>query len=183
MHTRTLMLTAAAAMGLAAFATPLPSHAQTFKPLEAMVINPASRPVPVTGTVRLDGGAGGIAGTLRSGDRTVTAYDEVLEVTSPTTGNHGTGPIDVAEFKEVRLSLSRGSCSPCSQVEVFVYGITPGGRSMQIDQFVANQSGTDSFPWASRTYSVPGPRLSVGLRAVTGGTSNSMAVTVVGRAN
>jgi hypothetical protein len=175
------LLPVAAAAALGAFAGPAP--AQVFKPLEAVVVNPPSRPVPVTGTVKLDGGIGAITGTLKSGDKTLTAYDQPIDVTTPTFGNHGTGQVDVSDFKEVRLSVSRGSCGPCSQIEVQVYGVTANGRSFQIDQFVADQAGTGSFPWASRTYSVPGSKLSVSLRAVDGGTSNSALVTIMGRAN
>jgi hypothetical protein len=48
MHARALMLLAATAMGLAALATSLPSHAQgVLKPVDAMIVNPANRPVPV----------------------------------------------------------------------------------------------------------------------------------------
>jgi hypothetical protein len=176
------LLPLAAAAALGAFAGPAP--AQVFKPLEAVVVNPPSRPVPVTGTVKLDGGVGAITGTLKSGDKTLTAYDQVIEVTTSTFGNHLTGQVDVSDFKEVRLSVSRGSCGPCSQIEVQVYATTANGRPFQIDQYVADQAGTGSFPWSSRTYSVPGSKLSVSLRAVGGGaTGNSVLVTIVGRAN
>jgi hypothetical protein len=175
------LLPVAAAAALGAFAGSVP--AQVFKPLEAVVVNPPSRPVPVTGTVKLDGGVGAITGTLKSGDKTLTAYDQLIEVTSTTGGNHGTGQVDVSDFKEVRLSVSRSSCGPCSQIEVEVYGITANGRQFQIDQYVADQSPTGSFPWSSRTYSVPGSKLQVSLRAVNGGTANSALVTIVGRAN
>jgi hypothetical protein len=164
----------AAAAALCALAAP--ASAQTFKPVESLVINPSTRPVPVTGTLRLEGGS-------RSGDRTVTAYDQFLTVDTPNFGNHVTGQIDVADFKEVRVSVARSGCSPCSQVEVSVHGITEGGRFFPIDEFVANQNGNGAFPWASRTYSTPGSRLRVALRAVNGGTTQSVLVTVVGRAN
>jgi hypothetical protein len=184
MHARALMLSAATALGLAALATSLPSHAQgALKPVDAMIVNPPSRPVPVTGTVKLDGGAGGITGTLKSGDKNVTAFEQFIDVTSPTGGNHGTGQVDVSDFKEVRVSVSRSSCGPCSQILVAVFGITALGKSFQMDEFVANQGAGDAFPWASRTYSVPGSKLHVSLRAAEGGTWNSVQVTVVGRAN
>jgi hypothetical protein len=176
------LLPVAAAAALGAFAGPAP--AQVFKPLEAVVVNPPSRPVPVTGTVKLDGGVGAITGTLKSGDKNVTAYEQFIDVTSPTSGNHGTAQVDVSDFKEVRVSVSRSSCGPCSQIQVSVFGVTALGKFFQMDEFVANQgAGGDTFPWASRTYSVPGSKLQVALRAVEGGTSNSTLVTIVGRGN
>lgn len=168
---------------IAALCAAGPALAQTFKPLEAVVVNPPSRPVPVTGTVRLDGGVGAITGTLKSGDKTLTVYEGDTGVTSTVSANHSLGQLDVSDFKEIRLSVARGSCSPCSQIEVEIFGITPGGRFIRIDQFVANQTATNSFPWASRTYSTPGPKIMVRLAAVEPGTSNAVSVTIVGRAN
>jgi len=179
-----LVRSAATALGLATLVASLPGHAQgVLKPLDAVIVNPPSQPVPVTGTVRLDGGVGAVTGTLKSGDKNITAYDQFLTIDTPNFGNHSTGQIDVADFKEVRLSVSRGSCGPCSQVAVRVVGGTASGKFFTIDEFVANQANDDSFPWASRTYSVPGSKLLVQLRALNGGTSQSVLVAIVGRAN
>lgn len=173
--------TLAAAAALCALAGP--TLAQTFKPLEAVIVNPASRPVPVTGTVKLDGGVGAVTGTLKSGDKNITAFDQIVTVNTSNFGNHRLPEVDVADFKEVRLSVSRSSCSPCSQIAVQVSGVTSTGRFFMIDEFVANQTNDTSFPFASRTYSVPGSKLSVALRAVDGGTSNQVVVTIIGRGN
>lgn len=170
---------------IAALCAAGPALAQVFKPVDALIVNPPSRPVPVTGTVKLDGGVGAITGTLKSGDKNVTVYDLPVDVTTPTFGNHGTGSLDVSDYKEVRVSVSRGSCSNCAQIEVAVYGVSANNRFYQIDQFVANQSGTNSFPWASRTYSVPGAKLAVSLRTIDPPASslNSVLVSIIGRAN
>jgi hypothetical protein len=49
MHARALMLSAAAAIALATLATSLPSRAQgALKPVDALIVNPPNRPVPVT---------------------------------------------------------------------------------------------------------------------------------------
>lgn len=161
----------AATLCLATLAAAPPARAQgAIRPIEALIVNPPAMAVPVTGTVK-------------SGDKNMTAYDQFVTVDTPVFGNHAIGPVDVADFKEVRVSVSRSSCGPCSQVEVMVRGLTAGGRSFQIDQFVADQAGNNDFPWASRTYSVPGSKLVVSLRALNGGTSQSVLVAIVGRAN
>ena len=174
----------AATLCLATLAAVPPARAQgAIRPVEALIVNPPAMAVPVTGTVKLEGGVGAITGTVKSGDKNMTAYDQFVTVDTPVFGNHAIGPVDVADFKEVRVSVSRSSCGPCSQVEVMVRGLTAGGRSFQIDQFVADQAGNNDFPWASRTYSVPGSKLVVSLRALNGGTSQSVLVAIVGRAN
>jgi hypothetical protein len=49
MHARALIFSAFTAIGLVALASSLPSHAQgAMKPSETLVVNPTSRPVPVT---------------------------------------------------------------------------------------------------------------------------------------
>jgi hypothetical protein len=49
MHTRTVVVSVVTVFGLAAAATSLPSRAQgALKPVDAMIVNPSSRPVPVT---------------------------------------------------------------------------------------------------------------------------------------
>jgi hypothetical protein len=177
------LLTLAAAAALGALAGP--AHAQTFKPLEAVIVNPPSRPVPVTGTVKLDGGVGAITGTLKSGDKNVTVQELTLDVDTGVFQNDLTPQIDVSDYKEVRLTVARGSCSNCAAIEVMVFGYSASGQQFPIDQFMADQTGTNAFPFASKTYSVPGSKINLGLRTVAAplNSSNSVRVTIIGRAN
>jgi hypothetical protein len=49
MHSRAIALSIVASLGLAALAASLPSHAQgALKPVDALIVNPTNRPVPVT---------------------------------------------------------------------------------------------------------------------------------------
>jgi hypothetical protein len=151
-------------------------------PVPVVVTNSPASPVPVTGTVKLDGGVGAVTGTMKSGDKTATVFDDAIVVNTPNFGNHGTGNLAVGDYKEVRVAISRSSCSPCGDIRAAVFVSSADGFAQQIDEFPIGTPG-ESFPWASRTYSVPGSRLFIALRATTSGNSNSMLVAVFGRAN
>jgi hypothetical protein len=136
--------------------------------VNATVINTPSNPVPVT---------------VQGGEQTVTVYNASISVTTPVYGNHGTGALDVAAYKQVRLVISDGSCGPCGAIVAAVFVSPPTGSPYQIDQFPVDTQGAGVALWATRTYEVPGANLSVSLRSMTSGTVNSVRVAVFGRAN
>jgi hypothetical protein len=174
----------AAALCLATLAAALPARAQgALKPVEALIVNPPTLAVPVTGTVRLEGGVGAITGTLKSGDKNLTLYDNFVTVDTSSFGNHVVGPIDVSDYKEVRLSFSDGSCGPCGPIVAAVSAVSANGRFYQIDQFPIDKEGAGVGRWATRTYTVPGSKIVVSLRSTTAGTNNSVLVAIIGRAN
>jgi hypothetical protein len=159
------------------------AHAQgALKPIEARIVNTPSNPVPVVGTVKLEGGVGAVTGT--SGDKNVGVFDSLIDVFTPTFGNHNTPELDVVGFKEVRIMVSRSSCGPCGDIvaQVSVRSGVAGGFGHKIDEFPVGEPG-GSFPFITKTYTVPGSKLMITLRATTAGTSNSVLVGVVGRAN
>jgi hypothetical protein len=158
------------------------AHAQgVLKPVDARIVNTTSNPVPVVGTVTL--GGGGVTGTLKSGDKTVTVHDAAIEVTSTSSGSQLTPALDVGDYKEVRVAISNGSCSPCSNLVVEVYARTANGGSYQIDEFPVNFTATSLGAWNSKTYTTPGSKLVIAVRATTPGSSNSVRVALFGRAN
>lgn len=92
MHARALMLSAAASIGLAALATSPPSHAQgALKPVDALIVNPESRPVPVTDKALLEAAKAIADATRRLGDAAGrTPYQEsVVFFQSPSTCGGG----------------------------------------------------------------------------------------------
>jgi hypothetical protein len=151
------------------------------KPVDANIVNTPSNPVPVTGTVTI--GGSGVTGTLKSGDKTVTVHSSTIEVTSVVAANHQTPVLDVSDYKEVRVVISNGTCGPCSNLIAEVYALPATGSSYQIDEIPVNFSPTSFAAWATRTYSTPGARLLIALRATTGGSSNSARVALFGRTN
>lgn len=158
------------------------AHAQgALKPVEARIVNTPGEPVPVVGTVTL--GGAGVTGTLKSGDKTVTVHNAAIEVNSVVAGNHQTPALDVADYKEVRMAVSNGTCGPCSNLIVEVYAFPATGSGYRIDVFAVDFTTTTFGAWASRTYTTPGVKLQVALRATTPGTSNSVRVALFGRAN
>jgi len=177
-HSPTVSTLVAACLALAAG---LAQAQGALKPVEARIVNTPSNPVPVVGTVTL--GGGGVTGTLKSGDKTVTVHDAAIEVTTAVSANHRTGALDVSDYKEVRVAVSNGSCSPCSNLVVEVYALTANGGGYQIDEFPVNFTATSFGAWASKTYTLPGSKLLIGLRATTSGSSNSVRVALFGRAN
>lgn len=177
------LIASAIAVGVGALASGA-VHAQgALKPVDARIVNTPSQPVPVTGTVKLDGGVGAITGTLKSGDKTVTILDTTIPVDDSFFGNHTTSLLDVADYKEVRIAVSNGTCGPCGEVVAAVFVNTANGGSYQIDQFTVNLASAGVGHFNSKTYTVPGSKLSVSLRATTPGTSNSVRVAVLGRTN
>jgi hypothetical protein len=158
------------------------AHAQgALKPVDANIVNTPSNPVPVVGTVTL--GGNGVTGTLKSGDKTVTVHNAPIEVTTVVSQNHQTPVLDVSDYKEVRLAVSNGSCGPCSNLVVDVYAFPATGSGYRIDEFPVDFTPTTFGAWASRTYSTPGMRLMVALRATAPGSSNTVRVALFGRAN
>jgi hypothetical protein len=154
-----------------------------FRPLETVVVNPPTMPVPVTGTVKLDGGVGAISGAVKSADKNVVLVEQTLTVTSTTGGNAVSAVVDVSDYKEVRIAISSGSCGPCSPVVGSVYAYGTGVSPFQIDELAVNGKGEGVAEWVTRTYTVPGQRFYVSLRSTVPGGNNSVRVLVVGRAN
>lgn len=176
-HIKRAALAALTIVGCAA-----PAFGQgALKPVDANIVNTPSNPVPVTGTVTL--GGSGVTGTLKSGDKTVTVHSSTIDVTSVVAANHQTPVLDVSDHKEVRVVISNGSCGPCSNLIAEVYAFAATGNSYQIDEIPVNFTPTSFGAWATRTYSTPGARLMIALRATTGGSSNSARVALFGRAN
>ena len=148
------------------------------------VNNTTANPVPITGTVTLQGGIGAVTGAVESADQNIVLHDAIIEVSSPVFGNAQTPQSNVKDFKEVRLVVQRGSCTGCGdpiEVAVFVTGNT--GLSYQIDQFSVTNPAVGVGFFATRTYSVPGESMSIALRASKSGTTTSVRVLLVGRAN
>jgi hypothetical protein len=146
-------------------------------------VNTPGNPVPITGTVTLQGGVGTISGSVRSADQNVTLYENFIQVTSVVDGNAGTPLVPVKDYKEVRLAVQRGSCGPCSDpVMVSVYVRGSGGTTYQIDQFPVSEPAAGVGFFASRTYTTPGEMLAVGLRNSSPG-NNTVRVLLVGRSN
>jgi hypothetical protein len=180
MSNRSPLFSALLAAGIAVSAGLV--HAQgALKPVDARIVNTESNPVPVTGTVTL--GGGGVTGTLKSGDKTVVVHEGTIQVTTTSEANHTTPFLDVSDYKEVRLVISNGSCGPCSNLVAEVFAGSATGSPFRIDMVPVDFTTTTFGAWASRTYSTPGMRLLVALRATTPGTSNSVRVAVFGRAN
>ena len=163
-----ILLSALSVMANSAFAQP----GRVAAPV--VVTNAPSEPVPVVGTVKLDGG-----GATTSADKTATVFDASIVVTTPFGPNQSTPVLDVSGYKEVRVMLNHGSCGPCGQIVALVTVITADGHGYPLDLFEVGPvegSGT-------RTYTVPGPRLVIALRTTAAGTNNSVGVGVFGRAN
>ena len=157
------------------------------------VVNTPANPVPIsgniTGTVTLEG-VGAISGAVESADQNVTVYNDFIRVTTVSFGNAQTPVVDVKDFKEVRVTVERGSCGPCSDpVEVFVTARpTPNpdlgfANTVTIDSFKVDQPAFGVGFFVSRTYRVPGDGVQVWLRNPSSGASNSVNVVIVGRAN
>ena len=168
-------------LGLASGAALAQQTLPTVQPVA--VTNTAANPVPVVGTVKLDGGVGTITGTVKSGDKNVTVFDQGISVSDAFFGNHGTGQLEVSDYKEVRVAISHGSCGPCGEITAAVFVNTAAGGSYQIDQFPVTNVGAGVAVWSTKTYTVPGSKLTVSLKANTTGTSNSVRVAVIGRGN
>jgi hypothetical protein len=123
-----------------------------------------------------------------SADSTRLLHKQIIEVTSPVEGNHATPLIDVRRYKTVRVAMSRGQCSGCSQeVRANVYAFTASDEppiTAQIDSFLIDQTGSRSpvFTFASRTYDVPGERLYLTF-TTSSGSQDQVILLVFGRAN
>jgi len=171
-----ILLSALSVMANSAFAQP----GRVSAPV--VVTNAPSDPVPVVGTVKLDGSAA-ITGATTSADETATVFDASIEVTTPLFANHFTPVLDVSGYKEVRVMVNHGSCSPCGEIVASVSVRTATGRSYQLDVFPVNLAGAGAGSFNTRTYTVPGPGMVIALRATAAGTNNSVGVGVFGRAN
>ena len=167
------------AVGMALSSTVAWGAAQTPPSAPVTVVNSTSNPVPVTGTVSI---TGDVAGGVQSLDENVTLYSEQLQVTS-TSFFVSTPEIDVKAYKEVRVVIERDSCGPCATISAGVLVKGSKGFLQNIDAFSATSEGVGVGQFASRTYTVPGDKMQIYLRAGAGGTSNSVSVLVIGRAN
>lgn len=144
------------------------------------VVNNAGNPVPITGSVTIKGD---VAGGLQSVDENVTLFDDFIEVTYPFFGNHNTPFLNVKAYKEVRVVVERGSCTGCGDPISAAVVVGSSSSVAQIDTLMATNEGVGIGYFVSRTYTVPGDRMAISLKAAKPGTTNTVHVFVSGRAN
>lgn len=137
------------------------------------VNNTDANPVPVVGTVI-------------NGETTQQLFDQFITVDKPDyRDNPQVGPIDVRDYKTIRVVLRRGSCGPCGAVAPRAYIRTVGTASTEprtIDKVTIDNKDGDIGEWASRTYDTVGTSLVISLESDAGSRS-TVRVMVFGRAN
>jgi hypothetical protein len=146
------------------------------------VTNPPSSPVPVTGSVTINGD---VSGGVQSVDQNDVLFDGFVTVTSAAFLDPSTPPIDVKGYKEVRVSVQLSSCGPCGGP--YSVAVTIAGpvlfQAVQIDKFsLTNQSDVGVGEWATRTYTVPGQNMQLYIKSTTPA-RDTLHVIVFGRAN
>jgi hypothetical protein len=159
------------------------------------VVNQPANPVPVTGTLGVSGSVTvgntyqnpvPVTGVVLSGEKTVLLSDHFYTVDE--TDHHNStvvGPIDIQDFKSIRVVLRNGSCSNCG-VGATAYIQTIGTISSQaetIDAVLINNQDLDIGRWASKTYDVVGTQLLIQMLSDAAGASYGVRVMVFGRAN
>ena len=109
---------------------------------------------------------------------------EFVEVEGVNERVHEIFPIDVRNYKTVRLIVQVGSCGPCSIVRVTVWADDSSDEFdyLLIDSFLVDEPGGNGH-FATRTYDVPGQRLKLSFHNAEVGFHNQAAVMVFGRAN
>ena len=155
--------------------TPLPVTVDSGVTVNGSVTvgNTAANPVPTVGTVII-------------GETTQLLFDDFLDVTAQDFRNNPEiGPIDVGDYKTVRVVLRRGSCGPCPDFEPRAYIRTVGtatGEPRTIDRVAIDNEDADIGTWASRTYDTAGTSLVVSFEGENSRRS-TVRVMVFGRAN
>lgn len=145
--------------------------------------------VNVTGSVTINNASSNpvpVVGTVINGETTQLLYDQFLTISSLNYRNNPeVGPIDVSDYKTVRVVLRRGSCGPCPMVEPRAYIRTVGTASSEartIDKVTIDNEDLDIGTWATRTYDTVGTSLVVSFEGENA-RSSTIRVMVFGRAN
>jgi len=173
------------------------SAAPVTKPSPSTPVTITNTPLPVTvgGGVNVSGSVTvgntqtnpvPIVGTVISAEATQLLFDDFIEVDSfDYRDNPQIGPIDVKDYKTVRVVLRRGSCGPCPTQEPRAYIRTVGTASTEprtIDKVAIDNKDGDIGTWASRTYETLGTSLVISHEGEVGRKS-TVRVMVFGRAN
>ncbi|HSQ80211.1 MAG TPA: hypothetical protein VLU54_03570 [Casimicrobiaceae bacterium] len=182
-------------MSAVALAAGLRVGAAAAAPVNVIVTNPPSAPVPVTmqGTAPISGSVTVTNGTsnpipvtingsgnVTSGDSTDLLLDTVLSFESTVAVQ--TAAIDVSRYKTVRVVATMGGCYLCNTTRFRVSSDYFPLESLDVP-FVNPDDFNFSNTYFARTYEVPGQTLTVsGASAVAGATSYWL-VRVYGRRN
>ena len=145
----------------------------------------------ITGTVSVTNGTDpllveGSVDTVAA-DKTATILAQFITVTDTFDGNHIIGPINVSDYKTIRIVANRGSCSGCAdpvRVRVSARG-SAGGTTIenQMDTFLLDTPNGGVGKSASRTYEVAGESISLSFSNPAPGSENIVAVLIFGRRN
>jgi hypothetical protein len=148
---------------------PLAANAEKPSPVE--VVN--ADPIPVVGTVSSD-------------DTTVELFDDFLNLTKPDyRDNPQVGPIDVKDYKSIRVVLRLSACGPCGAVPPRAFIRTVGSRTAEartIDKVIIDNPDGDIGQWASRSYDTVGTQLVISFQTDPGSNTTVRAI-IFGRRN
>jgi hypothetical protein len=167
------------------------------KPAPATPVTITNTPVPVTvqggvsvgGNVTIGNTAQNpvpVAGSLLSGETTQLLSDAFYTVNSTVAGNSPVvGPIDVKDYKTIRVVLRVGACSNCGNGPIaFVQTMgTATSEARTIDKVQIDTPDLDIGEFASRTYDTLGTDLVIRLLSDKAGASYTVRAMVFGRAN
>jgi len=160
--------------------------------LNVTVTNPPTQPVPVTGTIAVGNSATNplsVEGSVDTvaADKTATILAQFILVTDTFDGNHIIGPINVSDYKTIRIVANRGSCTGCAdpvRVRVIARG-SAGGTTIanQLDTFLLDTPNGGVGKSASRTYEAAGESITLSFSNPAPGSQNDVAVLIFGRRN
>lgn len=167
--------------------------AQTPPSAPVTVVNGTSNPVPVRGSVGVSGTVTvgntdqnpvPVAGAVISGEKTILLSDDFYSVNS-TFDATVVGPMDVQDYKNVRVVLRMSSCGNCGTGPIgFVQTVgSATSEPRTIDRLPITNPDVDVGQWASNSYDVVGTQLVVKLLADKAGATYTVRVMVFGRAN
>ena len=127
-----------------------------------------------------------VVGTLSNGDTTQQLYDDFITVDKVDyRDNPQVGPIDVRDYKTIRVVLRREGCAPCGATPPRAFIRTVGTANTEprtIDKVTIDNQDGDVGQWASRTYDTVGTSLVISFQS-DAGSNSTVRVIVFGRAN